>query len=106
MFQSLCEDDSVYPFPLLAPISFFSYRLCCPHIVLFLSGANAPERFITSENVREGRRVYEAEENEHWRTKSKRASTASNTPHAVSVYSILCVCVCVLATFLGFAYRS
>lgn len=71
------------------PSPFFPCRLCCPHAVLFLSGANAPERFITRENVRERRRGYEAEGNEHWRTNGKRASAASHTQHAVSVCRIL-----------------
>lgn len=43
------------------PLSFIlSPLFCCSHTVLFLSGANAPERLITSENVSEGRRGYEA----------------------------------------------
>ncbi len=63
MFLSLCEDDSVYPFPLWASLSLYSARICCPHTAMFLLGANVPEHSITSENVREGSRGYEAVEN-------------------------------------------
>lgn len=93
MFLSLCEDDSAYPFRLLALSPFLTAPLFCPHTVLFLSGSNAAERFIANENVREGWRGYEAVENEHWNSNSNRASTASNTPHVVSGHGILCVYV-------------
>lgn len=93
----LCKDDKAFLYLHL------SCSLCCLHTVLFLSEPNAPERFITSENVREGTGAYEAEGNEHRRTNSKPASTDSNNPHLVSVHNSLYVCMYMFVWMIVFA---
>lgn len=68
MFLSLCEDDSAYPVPLLAPVFpvvFVVPTQCCFYQEPMHQNA------LLQVKMSEGRRGYEAAGNENWRTNSK-----------------------------------